>query len=426
MINKTNVVNAYNAQEGVAKLRDRKGDFTERFLDMEFQNDITEEMLIECIKNGYVKSREALFDSAYIKASYSEILQGGEVKEDVKELKEEVEEEAPKYDSGEPFMSFEQMISNVIGQQAGPIAKKVAEDVLGTFLEEHKRDFEKITRNIEWTCEERNGSTKGITHEKFETICEFISGNEPVLLVGPAGTGKNFTAKQVAERFNLEFYFTGAVTQEYKLMGFIDANGRYHDTQFFRAFTGLKVGDDGSLVPIENGGGLFFFDEVDVSDPEVLKGFNSGLENGYMDFPIGRFDAHPNYRVIAAANTWGTGSSFEYVGHQLDASTIDRFMPEWFDYDPRVEESLTDDVDLLNFIRTFRKACTDYGIKCVTSYRAIRRCEKFKGKVGYPETLKASLLKNLEQDDLGMMVDRFRDKADVWSKTFMDIATGRC
>ena len=77
----------------------------------------------------------------------------------------------------------------------------------------------------------------GIFHKDFEKICKIVSRNIPLMLVGGAGAGKNYTLEQVAEALDLDFYTTNAVNQEYKLTGFIDANGKYHETEFYKAFT---------------------------------------------------------------------------------------------------------------------------------------------------------------------------------------------
>ena len=144
-----------------------------------------------------------------------------------------------------------------------------------------------------------------------------------------------------------------------------------------------------------------------------------------MDFPTGRVYAHENFRVVAAANTFGTGASYEYTGRtQLDAATLDRFAPIYIDYDERIENALTDDVGLLEFIRTFRKACNEYGIHHIASYRAIQRCDKFANTLGIAEALKVGLIKNLEQDDMNMMVNKFSGMTDKWSLAFCDIARG--
>ena len=116
-------------------------------------------------------------------------------------------------------------------------------------------------------------TVKGTLHEKFDEVLQIVNLNIPVYLTGKAGTGKNVICKQVAEALGLDFYFTNAVTQEYKLTGFIDANGVYQKTQFYEAFTR---------------GGVFFLDEMDASVPEVLIILNAAIANGYFDFPIGK------------------------------------------------------------------------------------------------------------------------------------------
>ncbi len=97
--------------------------------------------------------------------------------------------------------------------------------------------------------------------------------NIPIFPIWPSRLRKNVICKQVAESLGLEFYFTNAVTQEYKLTGFIDANGRYHETQFYKAFVN---------------GGVFMLDEIDASSPEVLVILNAAIANKYFDFPTGR------------------------------------------------------------------------------------------------------------------------------------------
>ncbi|MCA7081854.1 AAA family ATPase, partial [Staphylococcus aureus] len=112
----------------------------------------------------------------------------------------------------------------------------------------------------------------------------------PLLLVGPAGSGKNVVLEQVAKDLGKDFYFTNAVTEEYKLTGFIDASGTYQETQFYQAFTK---------------GGIFFLDEMDASVPEALVILNAAIANRYFNFPNGKAQAHPDFTVVAAAYTTG-------------------------------------------------------------------------------------------------------------------------
>lgn len=88
---------------------------------------------------------------------------------------------------------------------------------------------------------------EAVKHEKFLQIKTCVENNIPVYLVGPAGSGKNHTLEQIAEELELDFYFTNSIQQEFKLTGFIDAGGKFHETEFYKAF---------------NNGGLFFLDEM--------------------------------------------------------------------------------------------------------------------------------------------------------------------
>ena len=160
-----------------------------------------------------------------------------------------------------------------------------------------------------------------VVHKSFETVLKFVAADEPVFLTGAAGCGKNVICKQVAKALGLPFYFSNAVTQEYKITGFTDAMGTFHETQFYKAF---------------KDGGVFMLDEIDASIPEVLVILNAAIANRYFDFPapIGYVEAHPDFRVVAAGNTFGLGADMEYVGrNQLDMASLDRFAVVEIDYD---------------------------------------------------------------------------------------------
>lgn len=233
-----------------------------------------------------------------------------------------------------------------------------------------------------------------VVHKKFETVVKFVSANEPVFLTGAAGSGKNVLCKQVAKALGLDFYFSNAVTQEYKITGFTDAMGTFHETQFYKAF---------------KNGGLFMLDEMDASIPEVLVILNAAIANRYFDFPapIGYVEAHPNFRVVAAGNTFGLGADMEYVGrNQLDMASLDRFAVVEVDYDKDIEMSVANnDAELVEFADAFRAACAKAGVRHVFSYRAIGRIAKMQEAIGLKETMKTCLLKNLQSDDIQMVVN---------------------
>lgn len=291
---------------------------------------------------------------------------------------------SPKKTENTPADMINNLLVDTVAQLAAKDVVEVAKPLLDDFIME---TYGKLPQRLEVVTETKTNVVQGITHEKFETVLQLIACNIPVFLTGPAGCGKNVLCKQVSEALGLEFYFSNAVTQEYKLTGFIDANGHYQETQFYKAFTE---------------GGLFMLDEIDASTPEVLVILNAAIANGYFDFPTGRVDAHKDFRLIAAGNTFGTGADIEYTGrYQLDAASLDRFAVIQIDYSKAVEEAIAGgNKNLLQFIWSFREAIEKAQIKFVVSYRAIERLHKLEDVLEAGEALKICLLRSLDLDDM--------------------------
>lgn len=229
-------------------------------------------------------------------------------------------------------------------------------------------------------------SEKEVRHKQYETIKTCIEQDIPVFLTGPAGSGKNYTLEQIAWDLGLEFYFTNSVQQEYKLTGFIDAGGVYHETEFYRAFVN---------------GGIFFLDELDASIPEVLVLLNAAIANRYFEFPTGKVYAHKNFRVVAAGNTVGSGSNELYTGRMvLDMATMDRFAVIDFDYDKTIELHLAEgNNELVEFIHTMREEAEQNGIRTVISYRCIAMITKLENTgMNLKTILSISVLRGMDPD----------------------------
>ena len=294
----------------------------------------------------------------------------------------------------EPAMEvLSKVITDLLAQtKLDEVEKSISERLEKKVTDFIYQNYGPITRNVTLTINNNKSVTlKGTTHVCFNKALNNVALGIPTFLVGPAGVGKNYMCKQIADALGLDFYFTNAVTQEYQLKGFTDAMGNYRASQFYKAVSG---------------GGLFLFDEMDASIPETLIIINDAIANGYVDFPapIGCVKAHPNFRVVAAGNTAGHGADYDYVGrNQLDAASLDRFALLFMDYDPKIEESIAGgDKELLGFFRAYRKACKDKGIRTITSYRALTRLVQLKDNPAYtlPELLRSALTKALEKPDL--------------------------
>lgn len=236
--------------------------------------------------------------------------------------------------------------------------------------------------------EQKEEENKPVQHKQYNTIKTCIQNNIPVYLVGEAGTGKNYTLESIAWDLELDFYFTNSVQQEYKLTGFIDAGGKYHETEFYKAFTK---------------GGLFFLDEMDASIPEVLVLLNAAIANGYFEFPNGRKEAHKDFRVVAAGNTVGSGADELYTGRLvLDQATLDRFVIIEFDYDRNVEMHLANNnEELVDFVEDIRRQARDGGMRCTFSYRCIMQVTKLEqAGMDIKTILKIAVFKGMSKDSI--------------------------
>lgn len=231
-----------------------------------------------------------------------------------------------------------------------------------------------------------------VHHERYDEIKTCLECNIPIYLAGPAGSGKNFTVEQIAKEMGWNFYFSNSVQQEYKLTGFIDAGGKFHETEFYKACM-----DDNDCV--------FFLDEMDASIPEVLVLLNAAIANGYFEFPNGKVTLD-HVHFVAAGNTVGSGADDMYTGRMvLDQATLDRFAIIEFDYDMRVEMKLADNnVELVNFIRNLRKEAKEKGIRATFSYRCITMVTKLEKAGMNPEMIiRIAVVKGLDKDTINTL-----------------------
>ena len=228
-----------------------------------------------------------------------------------------------------------------------------------------------------------------IHHDKYEQIKMCLNCNIPVYLAGPAGSGKNHTVEQIANEMGWNFYFSNSIQQEYKLTGFIDAGGDFHDTEFYKACT-----DEKECV--------FFLDEIDASIPDVLVLLNAAIANGYFEFPNGRVDFE-HVHFVAAGNTVGSGADDMYTGRMvLDQATLDRFAIIEFDYCEKIEKKLTDNnKELIGFIHRLRQTAESKGIRATFSYRCMTMVTRLE-KAGMPleQIMRIAIMKGLDKDTI--------------------------
>lgn len=273
-------------------------------------------------------------------------------------------------------------------------SKKMDEFLSSGVLKVEDEDEEDDWGDTQDVVEEEKWEPEVVEHKEYETIKSCIEANIPVYLYGPAGSGKNYTLQNIALDLGLEFYFTNSVQQEFKITGFIDAGGDYHETEFYKAFTN---------------GGLFFLDEMDASIPEVLVLLNAAIANGYFEFPNGKVFANKNFRVVAAGNTIGSGADELYTGRLvLDQATLDRFVAIEFDYDENIELNLAKgDKELVEFIRELRRKAKETGVRTTFSYRCIISIVKLESIMDLVKIFKIAVFKGMDIDTINTLKNKY-------------------
>jgi hypothetical protein len=99
------------------------------------------------------------------------------------------------------------------------------------------------------------------------------------------------------------------------------------------------------FIEIYSKGGVFNFEELDASDPNMLLVANNALASNRLFNPMNgeTYDKSPNFIAWSNANTFGLGANRAHTARErLDAATIDRwrmgriFVP----IDEKLEESI--------------------------------------------------------------------------------------
>lgn len=252
-------------------------------------------------------------------------------------------------------------------------------------------------------------SDEPVKHKKFDSILTILKKGKSVYLYGAAGTGKNVICQQIAEELGLTFYFANSVQDRFDLLGYGDANGKFVETEFYKAFTQ---------------GGLFMLDEMDNSCEDALITLNAALANKYITFPIiGRVEAHKDFKVIAAGNTCGKGANELYTGRRpLDASTLNRFVFIEVGYDKRIEMQIAKgDSELIDFVHDLRKSSKTTGYPLVVSYRNISDIVDLKSDFSMKDCLQMCLLKGMSKDEMGVLHRGLQNKRNRFAEILDDM-----
>lgn len=200
--------------------------------------------------------------------------------------------------------------------------------------------------------------TSPIQHFLTPKVSTLISLGCNVWLTGPAGSGKSKCIELVATSQGRPFYCPpiGRETTNAQLFGYFNASGNYVRTPIRQAC---------------EMGGVLHLEEIDFASPAVGTALNALLANDMVGFPDATIPKHPDFIILASANTYGTGANASYIGSQgLNAATLDRFVFLEFPYDNKMEMRIAPNKKWCNYVQTIRKQVQHLGLKHVVSPRA--------------------------------------------------------
>lgn len=239
----------------------------------------------------------------------------------------------------------------------------------------------------------KKAEIKGLKHKQLDTLLKVVGIDQNALLVGSAGSGKTKAGQQVAEALKLDFYAisVGLQTSKSDILGYMDANGKYVQTEFRKAY---------------EKGGVFLMDEIDAGNSNVLIVLNSALANGLCAFPDKMVEKHKDFRFIGTANTYGGGANRQYVGrNQLDSATLDRFTIIDWEIDETLEKNLISSYQSGEYWHAVIKKIRDYikknGIRAIVSPRATMKGVQLLG-LGFTleETLEMCVFGQVPEDKI--------------------------
>jgi cobaltochelatase CobS len=226
-------------------------------------------------------------------------------------------------------------------------------------IKEHAKGYVKETRIT--INDQPRATLPGRQHFAFDELVFILNTETHLYLFGDGGTGKSQLAKNLAKAMQLPFHSMSVCSQSTKsdFFGTVNLQGEVKRTPFREAF---------------EHGGIFLLDEVDNGNPNTLNSLNSSLANDFCTFPDAMIKRHENFKVVATANTFGTGADRKFVGrNQLDEAFLDRYIRYEIPYDEDLERELWGDIAIK--VQEMRRKLA--GEMIILSMRKMIYCKQF-------------------------------------------------
>lgn len=237
----------------------------------------------------------------------------------------------------------------------------------------------------------------GRQHEEFEKLIMLLQLGENVYLWGSPGSGKSTALINAAEALGMKhgYISLSAQTAESRVLGYMDANGNYVATEFYRCYTE---------------GGVFVIDEMDNASANLLTALNSALENGTAAFPCGNRPKHKSFMLGATGNTAGYGANPMFPERRpMDAAFRGRFVFVPWGYDESLERDLAlgnnpDSGKWIDWIQSVRKFTSANYPKLVVSPRECLKGAKLLLKFKPADAAEMALFKGFDKDSVNRIL----------------------
>jgi cobaltochelatase CobS len=264
----------------------------------------------------------------------------------------------------------------IIEARVAEIAREVASQIAGEIVGKSGAGAPAV---IEWKVNDvQFAKVEGTHHAALTEVLETVRANfHNLYLVGPAGTGKSTLGADLARALRTETFPDGLPFAE------VSCSGGLEEWQLLgRSLpdltTGKSIYHESQFVHLYENGGVFLVDEIDAADANVLVVLNSALANGHMAIPS-RTESpvahrHPDFYLLAAANTFGNGANMKYQGRNaLDGATLDRFVGAIIpvDYDRELEAKLVPEETIRAQVWAMRDRVEQLNLRRIVGTRAL-------------------------------------------------------
>jgi len=257
-------------------------------------------------------------------------------------------------------------------------------------------------------------------HASVDKVIKEILNKNTVYLVGPSGSCKTYSMKQIAEILELPLYNFGFVTDEHETFkSYKDVNGNFVENMFYHAY---------------KNGGICFYDEIDNSESKALVELNriiggNGEYEAYL-FPNGELVyPHPNLIIATAGNTYGEGASELYsTREKLDFGTVDRVHVIEYYYDRNLEKKVLEKYPkMFDFCMAYREVLENIGYDYSFTTRKIFKIKKNldSGCYSAHEIVSDFFINGIRIDVLENIKNNIKLNGNIYYEAFASIVESR-